>query len=178
MIYLCEREIGYDPQAIGFPSIDGCRAVVVLTAAGMFGFHLNGTLSTAKKNKFVQFISRHQRGGAGTAIYAASKDARNRYYEQELRDIAQGVGYGGDIYWADLSSVDGRSAYVEMRLVPGNNTCIITARGWDDDVDSDDGNKGDYVDSGSRTIANGPPPARMYSAVDPSGLRSFYPTRI
>ena len=178
MIYLCEREIGFDPQCIGFPSISGCRAVVAVTAGGLFGFHLNGSLSGAKKDRFSLFIERHVNGGQGTALYAASTDACNRYYIQELKDIAEAIGNSGSIYWADVSDVDAGSAYVEMRLVPGNNTCIITARGWNDGTDSDDANKGDYVDGASRTMANGAPPTRMYSNVDPTGLRSFYPVTL
>ena len=178
MIYLCEREIGYDPKCIGFPSIGGCRAVVVVTAGGIFGFHLNGSLNSGKKDKFSQFISGHNRGGAATAIYVACKEARSGRDVAEIKEIATAIGYTGDINWADLSSIEAGSAYVEIRLVPGNNTCIVAARAWDDGTDSADDNRGAYVDSGSRTIANGGNPTQMYTGVDTQGMRAFYPTKV
>lgn len=177
MIYLCEREIGYDPKRIGFPSIRGCRAVVVLTAKGMFGIHLNGSLNDGKKNKFAQFIATHPKGGTGTALYAATTDARSTFYVNELREIAAAVGHTGDIYWSDLSIFDAGSAYVEARIVPSNNTCIITARAWDD-ADGSEDNRGDYVDGAARTMANGSSPSKMVTNVDPSGMRAFYPTKV
>lgn len=178
MIYLCEREIGFDATSIGYPSISGCRAVAALTAGGLFGFHLNGSLSAGKKDRFANFVRTHPRSGPILALYAASTDARNQYYTQELRDIADAVTNGGPIYWADLSKMGARSAYVEMRIVPGNGTCIVTARPWSDPVDGVDNNRGAYVDSASRTIANGAAPSRMYTSVDQGGLKAYYPTRI
>ena len=55
MIYLCEREIGFDAAEIGFPSILGCRAIVIVTSGGLFGYHLNGNLNVNKKERTTQF---------------------------------------------------------------------------------------------------------------------------
>ena len=177
MIYLCEREIGFDRKCIGLPSIRGCRAVVVLTAKGMFGIHLNGSLNDGKKNKFAQFIATHPKGSAGTAIYAATTDARSTYYVNQLREIAAAVGHIGDIYWSDPSIYDAGSAYVEARIVPSNNICIIKARAWDD-ADGSEKNRGDYVHGAARTMANGSSPSKIVTNVDPSGMRAFYPIKV
>ena len=132
MIYLCEREIGYDAQCIGFPSIGGCRAVVVLTAGGMFGFHLNGSLSPQKKNKFAQFISTHLRGGTGTAIYAATTDARGAVttatydlngYMQSCTDPA-----GGTTTPRRIEPIEGSSRQV-------TSLCQLLAAYWRSAVD-------------------------------------------
>ncbi len=62
MLYLSEREIGFDAAEIGFPSIDNCRAIVLVTAGGLFGYHLFGVLSQNKINTFVSFVNNHAQG--------------------------------------------------------------------------------------------------------------------
>src|SRR5690554_6151511 len=59
VIYLCEREIGFDAVEIGFPSVMGCRAIVLVTAGGLFGYHLNGNLNAMKQAAFVNFVTAH-----------------------------------------------------------------------------------------------------------------------
>ena len=42
MRYVGEREVCYDPNELGFPSIMGCHAIVLVNANGLFGFHNYG----------------------------------------------------------------------------------------------------------------------------------------
>ncbi len=188
MIYLGEREIGFDaggppvvPQ-IGFPSIGGCRAIVLVTAGGLFGFHLSGTRSERKMNAFAQFVRGHAGGDAKRTLYIASRVGGNSEHTNagechaEIRDFARALGFNGPMYWADLSAVGGASAYVQFDSVE-NSTCVITARTWNDGVDGADGNKGNYV-AQDRTMALGGAPARMFTNVDVVGLQAVYPTRV
>lgn len=39
MIYVGNNHVGFDREALGFPSVLGCQAVVYQTRAGLFGFH-------------------------------------------------------------------------------------------------------------------------------------------
>ena len=68
MIYLSEREIGFDAVEIGFPAGLGCRAIVLVTSGGLFGYHLNGNLNLTKKTALVNFITQHPQGNARKAL--------------------------------------------------------------------------------------------------------------
>ena len=176
MIYLCEREIGFDAKKIGFPSVRGCRAIVLVTGSGLFGFHLNGTLSAAKKAALVNFVAGHARGGSQKmALYAASEGGVLQGHRDELRDLAAALGHTGPVYWAGLPT--GNSSFVHA-LDVGHATCGITARPWNDAADSVPANKAAYAPSNDRTMANGAATAQMYVNVDTAGLRAVYPIKI
>lgn len=175
MIYLCEREIGFDTTEIGFPSVLGCRAIVVVTAGGLFGYHLNGNLSQAKRTAFVNFITQHVHGNARRTVYAASAGAGLALDHQELRAIAADLAYTGPIYWASLPP--GGSVYVHYQEI-NHNTCSITQRAWIDPIDNVPGNKSPYVVSPDRAIANGAPNANMYTHANTAGLLAIYPAAI
>jgi len=175
MIYLVEREIGFDAAEIGFPSVLGCRAIVTVTAGGLFGYHLNGNLSVAKRNSYVNFVNGHAQGGGKRMLYAASTGAGLAADYAELRAIAADFHYGGDIYWANLNTPG--SAYVHYTGI-NHATCGITARAWSDAADNIPANKGPYAAGANRAIANGVANAQMFTNVSTAGLRAVYPTRI
>jgi len=177
MIYLCEREMGFDAAAVGFPSVEGCRAVVVVTAGGLFGFHLNGTLSAAKRAAFVAFVTQHVHGVVIRRIYAASAGVGQEmaHAQQELRVLAGDLNYAGSIYWATLPP--GGSSYVDY-LDINHTSCVITARPWSEANDAVAGNRGPYVGGANRAMANGAPPSTMYTGVDQAGLVARYPVAI
>lgn len=175
MIYLCEREIGFDATEIGFPSVMGCRAIVLVTGGGLFGYHLNGTLSQGKRTAFVNFINGHVQGAtAKRMLYAASAGAGLPQDHQELRDIAAALGYAGAIYWASLPGAG--SLYVHYTDV-NHNTCSITQRAWSDAVDNVVGNKAPYLGN-DRAMANGAAPGNMFTNLSTAGLLAVYPTQI
>lgn len=175
MMYLCEREIGFDAAEIGFPSVMGCRAIVLVTGGGLFGYHLNGTLNPGKRAAFVNFVNGHVQGvTAKRMLYAASAGGGLAQDHQELRDIATALGYNGSIYWASLPGAG--SLYVHYTDV-NHNTCGITQRAWNDAVDGLVGNKGPYLGN-DRAMANGAAPGTMYTNVATAGLQAVYPTQI
>ena len=46
-IQLGERQVGFDAHKLGFPSVDGCMAIVVVLPEGLYGYHsLGGERST------------------------------------------------------------------------------------------------------------------------------------
>ncbi|MFC3550070.1 hypothetical protein ACFOLC_03485 [Lysobacter cavernae] len=174
MIYLCEREIGFDTTEIGFPSVMGCRAIVLVTAGGLFGYHLNGSLSEGKKTAFKKFITKHVHGHSRRKLYAASSGAGSQADHDELRDIAHALKYAGTIYWASLPGAG--SSFVHYQDI-NHNTCAVTSRQWIDANDSILTNKGKYIGE-NRAIANGVASGAMYIKVDCNGLVGRYPNPI
>jgi hypothetical protein len=175
MIYLCEREIGFDAVEIGFPAVLGCRAIVLVTGGGLFGYHLNGNLSLSKKTAFVNFISQHLQGNARKALYAASAGTGLKQDHDELKDIAGTLGYTGPVYWGSLPAAG--SVYAHLQDIH-HNTCTITSRAWSDPADNIPANKAAYVAGPNRAIANGAANAQMFINVSTAGLKAVYPTKI
>lgn len=126
--------MGFDPDELGFPSIQGCHAIVYQTMDGLYGFHnaggsgdqhwaprakmfrefindLNGLRSSGTRLYGCSFIGNNQRGFA-TTMPAHSK------WMQELLAFAQELGYHGKISGYDLARTfkgNHVSAYVEYR---------------------------------------------------------------
>lgn len=178
VIQLCEREIGFDAAEMGFPSIDGCRAIVLVTAGGLFGVHLNGKLTDQKQTAFVNFIAGHVQGAtAKRALYAASASLGMTVApdQAELRGLAVALAFVGPIYWATLPA--GGSAYVHYTDV-NHTTCGITARVWNDAVDGGATNKVPFVPSADRSMTHGGPNTNVYNHVATAGLVAKYPTEI
>jgi len=114
-------------------------------------------------------------------LYAASKQGGNgpiqKIFHDEIRDLAKKLAYNGSIYWADLSAIPGVSTYVHF-LGVDHHTCGVTARTWNDPLDSIPANKAPYAAGANRAMANGGANAEMYINVDPAGLRGVYPVKI
>lgn len=68
---LLEQDWGYDDNVLGFPSISACRAVVLETTAGLFGYHMASghTNAPAKAKSFAQYVHAHRKWTAGSAKY-------------------------------------------------------------------------------------------------------------
>ncbi|EMZ7034348.1 hypothetical protein ABE276_002382 [Salmonella enterica] len=176
MNYLCEREIGFDATEIGFPSVMGCRAIVLVTAGGLFGYHLNGTLNAQKLTAFINFVNTHPkgRGRPRRRLYVACSGVGMPQDYQEIGQIAAKLCDAMPIYWATLPV--GYSSFVHFQNI-GNNTCTITSRLWDDRTDSAAGNKVNYANA-NRTMDRGAAPRQMYENVSLTGLVARYPNKI
>ncbi len=59
-LYLHENEVGYSAEGLGFPSIEGCHAIVFHGAKGLFGLHSFGgerePALSAKAQAFGEFL--------------------------------------------------------------------------------------------------------------------------
>ncbi len=182
MINLVEHEVGFDANSVGFPSIDACRAILLVTGGGLFGYHLaGGTLTDSKRDGFANFITR---GGAvdQRALYLAAKingggnfQSQNEFWA-EIRNLAKKLKFTGPIYAADLSSFAVGSAYVRFDNV-SNTTCIISARSWSRPVDGAATNTipNDNVNRGTVLGAARPD---MYNNVNETGLKVIYPIKV
>jgi outer membrane usher protein FimD/PapC len=145
MKYLGEREVGFDPQTIGFPSIDGCHAIVLVTTAGLYGFHNfggSGVSSFAERSQsFAAFVSTaFVKPGALVHLYGICSRSKRGYanadkrqgWRDEMKSFAEALGYKGTIsgYDLDKAGFGTDSAYVEYRNASG--AISIHCKKWSD----------------------------------------------
>ncbi|MEZ4465566.1 MAG: hypothetical protein R3F43_14095 [bacterium] len=137
-VYLNERELGYDPTTLGFPSIDSCMAIVFVTNNGLFGLHnLGGSGSTeaGKAATFAGWYNQHFFRSDITRLYGVTHVGRRGYtgtprdgWIGELRAFAAAVGFNGAIRGVNLRSNIGE--YVEFRKV--GHKCQVMVKPWSD----------------------------------------------
>jgi len=145
MKYLLEHEMGFDTKELGFPSIQGCHAIVYQTDAGLYGYHNFGGSGDdrflPRATRFSKFITDHG-GGASTAtrLYGCSFIGNNQRgysgvakakWKQELVTFATALNYAGKISGYDLHKTlkaANASAYVEYRM--NGSKCDVHIRQW------------------------------------------------
>jgi len=144
MKFLLENEMSFSPNSMGFPSIQGCHAIVYQTGAGLYGFHNAGGSRdedfATRAGLFRDFVnSVGGLGENGTRLYGVTFVANNqRGYSgdpkerwlMELTAFADALGYGGKISGYDLSKSFGAdaSAYVEYQV--SGDKCNVSVRQW------------------------------------------------
>lgn len=172
MIYLCEREIGSDDVEIGFPSIDGCRAILLVSARSLYGLHLNGSLNDHKLDALTAFVN----GAAVRTLYAACNQNSGTRDIEEVARVAERFGCTDASYWLTTGYSDS-SAYIGFTLVPGNK-CVIQARPWNEAADSAAANRRAYAAGPNRAMANGGAPGQMYHNLSRTGMTTYYPIKL
>lgn len=146
--YLGEREVGFDTQVLGFPSISNCHAIVFVTSGGLYGLHaFGGSHATSMAHyaaRFRDFVLGPVPNRTGTRLYGVTFARGNRYatgqghdweadWKAELATYAQALNFAGKIRGYDLTrSVANppHSAYVEFRKVA--DKCEIWVKQWSD----------------------------------------------
>lgn len=131
-LFLAEHEVGFDPRIIGFPSIQGCMAIVLVCETGVFGYHNPPTNPIANESRakyFAEFYNQHNQCSPITRMYGITHRAVRGYgpgeekrgVRRELKMFARQLGYSGKIRSCNLdphtiaNARGGRSAYVEVR---------------------------------------------------------------
>jgi len=142
---LAEREVGFDTTSIGFPSIDGCHAVVLCTSSGLYGFHnLGGSAQASfaeRSQSFAAFVSQYfiTRGTVHHLYGTCFRDKRGysgadklAAWKEEMRAYAAALGYTGPVSGFDLERMNygAKSAYVEYRKT--NKTCTVHCKPWNE----------------------------------------------
>jgi hypothetical protein len=144
MKYVDERTATFDTDALGFPSIGGCHAIVYLTTRGLYGFHLLGGVSAPHKFAvaFAEYVSKTRLAGeSGLLLYGCTHVTTQRGYpgeprfawRDELRCFARALDGPASIRGVDLSRFNQdfrRSTYVEFRNKGGS--CEILVRLMDE----------------------------------------------
>jgi hypothetical protein len=191
-LYLNERELGFDPTTIGFPSIDSCMAIVYVTSTGLFGYHnYGGSGNNAwadRVNAFTQYFQNHFLRGEGTRLYGVTYVDRRGYslpvttsWTGELTAFASGFGYNGKIRGYNLSGSGIQpSAYVEFRKVA--DKCEMWVKKWADADKTDGGNSDKYnhktapTRGGVTTVED--QNAQVVTAVTTAGLHHVHSIRL
>jgi hypothetical protein len=134
VISLGEDYTGYDATSIGFPSIDGCHAIMVQSENGMYGYHsLGGSQLNRYKPRataFASFATNHKKWGSAIGVYSVCFRSKRGYrskpedgegWDKEIKEFADAVNFHGNVLGFDLSttSIDKDSSYVEYRLENG-----------------------------------------------------------
>jgi hypothetical protein len=144
MKFLMEHEVGFDTQELGFPSIQGCIAIVYQTHQGLYGYHSAGGSGTDKfkgrAEKFRDFVQGLGGTHGGVRLYGVTFVGNNqRGYSgvarqtwlAELVAYATELGYTGKISGYDLFKTlkgVGQSAYVEFQK--NGSKCDVSVREW------------------------------------------------
>lgn len=145
MKFLMEHEMAFDDDEIGFPSIQGCHAIVYQTGAGLFGYHNAGGSGDDRFKpravKFSEFIrSLDGFSSPGSRLYGCSFIGNNERgysgvatakWKLELVTFATELNYTGKISGYDLHKTftQKESAYVEYRRKGAK--CDVHIRAWD-----------------------------------------------
>jgi hypothetical protein len=193
MKYVAEREVCFDPTELGFPSIQGCQAIVYVTTSGLFGYHNYGgersDVWPALTAAFATFVRGNvNQGAGGKMLYGVCYPYSVRGYTgnqkaqwlAELKAFADAVNYTGEIWGYDLASAGiPPSAYVYFCHV--QSKCVIQARKWVDHEET----KGANTDPANhKTTTPGSPsynikdPARVVISVGATALKTYYPEKL
>jgi len=188
-LYLKERELGFDPTTIGFPSIHGCMAIVYVVPNGLFGYHNYGGSANAawadRANAFNSYVQHHILRGAASRLYGVTfvglryGPPQQDNWVGELTSFAGALGYNGKIRGYDLSG-DGMvgSAYVEFRKV--NDKCEIWVKPWTAGGEATNVDKYNHktapTRSGVTVVEN--KDGQVFVSVNPANMRHMHSQRL
>ena len=194
MIFLKEREVGYANDAIGFPSIQGCIALVYQMSSSIFGFHNAGNSGSdrfdARAKKWSDYIRAHAHGAdAGVCLYGVTFARNNERgysnvpvssWRAELKTFATRLAFTGPLMGHDLSLSVAEpgtkpSAYVEFKK-EGNGYSIF-ARVWHNDA-RDGVVSGTYAATADYKNLDSTTMTKMVTGVDRSALIRVYAERL
>lgn len=141
---LLENHWGFDAAQLGFPSIAACRAVVLQTPAGLFGYHMSSghTAAAARAQDFATWLHAHGSWVAGSGLYlycvTYTEQPVTGYgvnslgeWKAEAQAFATALGFGGRRMGYSLSPAHGaHSSYVRVDQAVG--MAAISVAPWDD----------------------------------------------
>lgn len=147
MKFLLEHQMAFDQEALGFPSIQGCHAIVYQTALGLYGFHVAGNSADDRWQiqaelfaRFIRPLAGRHHLNQGYRLYGSSFVGNNQRgysgdprakWAAELTTYATALHFGGRISGYDLHKTlgDGASAYLEYRV--NGEKCDLYIRRYD-----------------------------------------------
>lgn len=144
MKFLNTKEIGFDHNSIGFPSVKTCQAIVYQTSIGLFGYHDSyGTaqafpLKCDTMRQFVQSVSINHSDHAVCLIgaitsYERFKKGQDDAWGAELLQVATALGFTGDVWGVRVDSHVQKddSAYIRVDTVGGTmQRATVSYKTW------------------------------------------------
>ena len=146
MLQLNSNDYGYDGQTLGFPSVMGCQAIVLLTSQGLYGLHdlKAGTAAAAKikadfwTNWVVTTMGQkgkvqmHKLYGVinNEHQYGATTEG-NDDWDKTLRYISEQLGFDGDICKYRITTHIDKGGSLYIRFDDAHDgTCTIQYKRW------------------------------------------------
>jgi hypothetical protein len=147
--FLDTNQVGFDPAALGFPSVQSCQALVYQTDIGLFGFHASSSSLPVHEKKcdaFALFVQNRSIAHAGAVVNTrgvcvigvitryerfGDKQGTKDNWGNELTAFADALGFTGNVYGIQVSShVDkNESIYVRFDWV-ANARCKVRYKRW------------------------------------------------
>jgi hypothetical protein len=199
IVQLGERQAGFHTRKLGFPSIDGCMAIVVVLPEGLYGYHsFGGERSTDWPRiipRFKDFIE--GKGGNlknATRLYGVTHVGRRGWslgvrkdrWKEELAAYATGLpltcrtsGYDLDDGVTAGFHSKGKSAYVEFEKF--GDKCDVSVQTWETvtytQLKADRNPWGDDIKSiqGGKLL---PVAGDIFDPVTPNALRKIHKTML
>jgi hypothetical protein len=149
MRFLDTNQVGFDPHALGFPSVQSCQAIVYQTDIGLFGFHASSSnlLSHTKKAEaFAQYVQNRSMTHApphgathGVCVIGVitrferfgDKQGTTAHWGDELDAIATQLAFTGPVYGAQVMSHVGQNESIYVRFDwHANARCTVRFKRW------------------------------------------------
>ncbi len=145
MLYLGNNHIGFDTQALGFPSIKACQAVVYQTRQGLYGFHdMKGgggdDVDLAKATAFAQWVQGHDITHAANALQIYGVINRTHQYGADsngmaawrtmLVKVATALNFTGPIHGFRVDSHVAKNDSIYVRYDVHGTQCTIRYKRW------------------------------------------------
>jgi hypothetical protein len=131
-VYLSEEMFGRDASCIGFPNLQLCIGIVIVSRNGLFGIHsssLNGSQDSLRA--FHGFCEERGLASDGVTSIIAAADTRARHggssqsLEAELRLVCTQFGYRGEVLSFDTGQIThDHGIYVEFSQSNASNQRI------------------------------------------------------
>ena len=134
MRFLDTNQIGFDAQALGFPSVKSCQALVYQTDVGLFGFHASSSSLPVHRKKcdaFAQFVQNRSlvhapptgnaRGKCVIGVITryerfGDKQGTKDNWGDELIAFADSLGFTGHVYGIQVDSHVDKNESIYVRF--------------------------------------------------------------
>lgn len=176
MRFLDTNQIGFDPHALGFPSVLSCQAIVYQTDIGLFGYHASSSNLASHTNKaqaFAQYVQSRSivhapPAGATNGVCVigvitrferfGDKQGTSDNWGDELDAIATSLGFTGPVYGAQVTGHVAKNDSIYVRFDwKANARCDVRYKRW---------SKMEYYQNGVAVTD----PERRNLAVDPTAV--------
>ncbi|PWR01224.1 hypothetical protein DKT77_18050 [Meridianimarinicoccus roseus] len=146
-LWIGTNQVGWDANSIGFHSLNGCTALVLMTDHWLAGWHVGGgsgtgTYPNTTSSKvthlgtefltYIRAIGAHPWPGAGLGVMAGNlkiwiiyNGGGAAYWQAEITDFANLLGFHGQGYGFDLLPHVGLGTSCDVIFDKVGNTCQI-----------------------------------------------------
>jgi hypothetical protein len=142
MLQLFNNHVGFDRNALGFPSVDSCNAIVYQTRQGLCGLHNYGGDSPqqyeSRAAAFTAFIQQcnmlHMDQSRSlysvinsTKRYDCTKQVTRQLWVAEMRAFSTSLNFTGTVHLIALKAhLDGGPVYIQYDLNNNGDGCDVS----------------------------------------------------